>query len=141
MKKYTKIILNLVTDDIKEHRYASGDDWWDPIYVKKDDSLHFVTVTADMGNRDYNFLVLLHALVEQYLCFSHGISDKEVTGFDTGLGANLKDPGSSKKAPYHKEHEVANEVERIVSRALNVVWPDYDKQYDKIVKKWKPKKN
>lgn len=138
MKKITSILFTLSTDSIKDHRYRSVDDWWNPVVWP--DQVEFETVTADTGNMDYNFCVLIHALVEQYLCYRNGITDEDVTGFDTSeYGMSLDDPGESKKAPYHKEHEVANEVERTVSRALGVVWPKYEEAIEKTMKKWKKK--
>lgn len=136
MKKQISIIrFKLDTDDIKDHRYRSIDDWWDP--HEWTEELRFKTVVADMGNPDYNFLVLLHAMVEQYLCYRHGVTDKEVTKFDTGIGKDLDEPGADTRAPYYAEHEIATEVEVIVSAALNVDWVEYEKTEDKVIKRWK----
>ena len=137
MKKPTKIELSLVTDDIKEHRYRSIDDWFDPI-IGKDKIIHFITMTADTGNMDYNFLVLIHALVEQYLCYKHGITDEQVTGFDM-QNPELDDPGAELNAPYHLEHNVANTIEAELSVALGVEWKKYEEAIEKTLAKYKYK--
>ena len=124
------------TDDIKEHRYKSIDDWTDPSDTP--DGLVFSTQTADMGNMDYNFLILIHALVEQYLCHKHKIKDEVVTKFDMDH-SQLDNPGENPKAPYHKEHLIANDVEAMLSVALKVDWTKYEEAIDKTLAKF-PKK-
>lgn len=136
MKK-SKIFVHLSTDNIKDHFYRSIDDWDDP--SETIDGLVFSTQTADMGNMDYNFLVLMHALVEQYLCYRKGITDEQVTGFDMAH-PEMDDPGNSEDAPYHKEHMVANDVESMLSVALGVKWIDYETAIDKTLNKFPKKK-
>lgn len=136
MKK-SKIFVHLSTDSIKDHRYRSVDDWDDP--TETIDGLVFSTQTADMGNMDYNFLVLMHALVEQYLCHKHGIKDAEVTKFDMDH-PEMDNPGEDSKAPYNLEHQTANDVESMLSVALGVKWMDYETAIDKTLDKFPKKK-
>lgn len=134
MSKVSRLKFSLLTDDIRDHRYASIDDWWDG--KQWTGEMYFKAVTADTGNRKYNFLILLHALVEQYLCFEHGIKDEEVTKFDREH-THCDDPGSHIEAPYHEEHRIAEEVESLVSVQMGVDWVKYGKTIDKILKKYK----
>lgn len=136
MKK-SKIVILLKTDDIKDHRYRSIDDWQDP--KKEGPFLEFNTQVADTGNMDYNFLVLMHALVEQYLCHKHRITDAQVTKFDMDH-PQLDDPGNAIEAPYHNEHMVANDIESMLSVALGVEWKKYEEAIEKTLKKYKYKK-
>lgn len=136
MKKISNISVLLNTSDIKEHRYKSIDDWFDPLKYK--DFLQFKAYVADIGNMDYNFLVLMHALVEQYLCYKHKIKDKQVTEFDISH-THCDNPGEHDEAPYHLEHQTANDIESMLSVALGVTWEDYEKAIDKTLKKF-PKK-
>lgn len=138
MKKKSKISIILNTTEMNEMRYKSIDDWFDPL--EYEDFLQFKTYVADTGNMDYNFLVLMHALVEQYLCHKHKITDKEVTDFDMNH-PELDDPGNSEDAPYHKEHMVANDIESMLSVALEVKWEDYEKAIERTLKIWKEKQN
>lgn len=137
MKKKSKIFVHLSTDNIKDHRYRSIDDWDNPSETL--DGLIFSTQTADMGNMDYNFLVLMHALVEQYLCHKHKITDEQVTGFDMAH-PEMDDPGEDPKAPYHKQHQIANDIESTLSVALGVKWFDYETAIDKTLDKFPKKK-
>lgn len=135
--KPSKINFFLSTDKIKEHRYCSIDDWQDPKIVG--DYVHFLTQTADTGNRKYNFLILIHALVEQYLCYEKGITDKEVTRFDKEH-THCFNPGEHDQAPYHFQHLIANDVESLIANALNIDWTKYEDQIDKTLRKWKKDK-
>lgn len=137
MKKISKIALVGRTDDIKDHRYASIDDWTDPLIL--DDGLMLPFQVADMKNVDYNFLVLLHALVEQYLCYRHGIKDETVTKYDMEH-LDSDDPGNNFDAPYQKEHLVATDVESKVANALGINWVKYEEAISKTVAKWKKSK-
>ena len=138
MSKKSKIFVHLSTDDIKEHRYRSIDDWTDPTPTPS--GLVFSTQTADMGNWKYNVLVLYHALTEQILCHANGIKDEEVTKFDMDH-PEYDNPGENPKAPYHKEHLIANDIEAQMSVALGVKWIDYETAIDKTLAKFpKPKK-
>jgi hypothetical protein len=147
MKKPKKLQIILITDNIKNHRYKSIDDWQDPDEIKlyKNgkyiiESLQFNTQVADMDNMDYNFLVLMHAIVEQYLCYKHKITDEQVTKFDKEH-THCDNPGEHEEAPYHSEHVIANDVESMLSVALKIDWNKYEKAIDKTLAKFpKPKK-
>ena len=137
MKKPSKISIILNTSDIKDHRYESIDDWFDP--EQYEDFLQFHTYVADMGNMDYNFLVLMHALTEQYLCYRHKIKDEDVTEFDMAH-THCENPGEHEEAPYHLEHQVGNDVEALLSVALEVDFPTYEAAIDKTLSKYPKKK-
>ena len=92
----------------KSQRYNTTGDYFE----KNGDWLFFVS----KSNKDEEFLTLIHELTEWYLTQKRGISEKSITKFDIESG--LEDPGASKKAPYHKEHLIANKVEKLVSKYL-----------------------
>lgn len=136
-KKISNIVISGWTDDIREHRYSSIDEWQEPSIYDTHSKFNFQT--ADTGNMDYNFLILLHALIEQYLCFKHKITDEQVCEWDM-KHTHCNDPGNHKEAPYFREHKAAEELEAMMSTYLNVVWSDYGKAIDKTLKKWKGNK-
>lgn len=138
MRKPTKLFLSLKTGDIKDHRYASIDDYFDPI-IHNEDALIFRTTVGNMGNTDYEFLVFIHAITEQYLCYKHKVKDAEITKFDMD-NPQLDDPGNDPKAPYHLEHMVANDIEATLSVALGVDWKKYEDAIEKTLKKFPKKK-
>lgn len=86
---------------------------------------------SDMGNRDYEFLVAIHEIVEAYLCRKRWITDEEITAFDIEFEAkrtlgDLSEPGDDPAAPYHIQHGYATAVERMLCAALGVSWQEYE---------------
>lgn len=96
-------------------RYVTTGDWeWLP-------NGHLQCSVAEYGNPDSAFLVNLHELVEAWLCNKAGIREDQVSGFDIA-NCDLEEPGDSENAPYHKQHKVATEVEKIVCEAMSIDW-------------------
>lgn len=94
---------------------------------------------SNMGNRDFEFLVVIHELVEAYLCRRRGITDEAITEFDIAFEAarkpgNLSEPGDSRDACYNNEHCVATAVERLVCSALGLSWQDYEEAVQRLSK-------
>lgn len=95
---------------------------------------------SDLRNGDYNFLVLLHELIEWYLCKRVGIKIKDIDAYDMQfekdrlLGKYTKDaePGHSKGAPYRFAHKFAERIERIVATRLGVNWAWYSKRVNDL---------
>jgi hypothetical protein len=86
---------------------------------------------SDLGNADYEFLVLIHELIEAYLCAKHGISEAQITAFDTEH-PELPEPGASPDAPYHQEHEIAGKIEMLLADYLGVDWVKYSDTIDTL---------
>ena len=80
---------------------------------------------SSLENADYEFLILIHELIEAHLCAKRGISEPEITAWDTSHPA-LADPGASEAAPYHKEHMFAEHIERAIAHELGINWDAYD---------------
>jgi hypothetical protein len=101
-------------------RYSTCGDWeWLPDGAMK------VTV-PNYGNReDSAFLVALHEMVEAFLCKGAGVTELEVSGFDKAH-PELEEPGDSRLAPYHKQHVVATNVEKLVCEAAGIKWDDHN---------------
>jgi hypothetical protein len=96
-----------------------------------DDGITYIRV-SDMGNDDYAFLVILHEMIEQYLCLKRGIKEEDITSFDIEFESkrqegNYDEPGDDIDAPYQNEHLIATGVEKILCGLLNIKWSDYDK--------------
>lgn len=91
---------------------------------------------SDMQNEDFSFLVLIHELIEAYLCEKAGITDEEITAFDlrfeaereVGLHTEDEEPGCDPDAPYHSQHMKAMKIERILARFCAVKWSVYDRK-------------
>jgi hypothetical protein len=88
-------------------------------------------LTAQLGNDDYEFLVMLHELIEAKLCQKRGITDEAVTAFDRGFEdvravGNTDEPGDDPQAPYRREHFFATNIERLMAAELDVDWKQYE---------------
>ena len=81
---------------------------------------------ADMGNKNYEFAIAIHELVESRLCEEHGITTDQIDLFDMGWKGD-GEPGDDPSAPYHKEHVAATEVEIAVCKALGIDFGVYDR--------------
>ena len=109
-----------------EQRYKTVGDYWYPTEHTQE-----VRVSR-MDNADYEFLVMLHELIEAHLCRKRGIKEEAITAFDTAFEAvreegNEDEPGDSPEAPYQKEHQFATSIERQLAAELGVDWDAYDK--------------
>jgi hypothetical protein len=122
-----------ITDIPHRHqRYETVGDW---VRIGDTD----VVLVSTMANKDYEFLVALHELVEMYLCNKRKISEKSVTAFDRKFEArrkkgNLDEPGDNKKAPYYREHQAATLVEGLVAAELGIDWRRYTKAVNSLYK-------
>lgn len=101
--------------DLSLMRYVTTGDW----EIVGD---HVIMPVADYGMMDDNaFLVALHELVEAWLCKKANIKEEDVSKFDTEH-PELEEPGDSPDAPYHKQHVIATQVEKIVCEAMGMNW-------------------
>jgi len=94
-------------------RYPSLGDWFYEGKVLR------VVVAEDDGSepisRKEQKLILLHELVEVWLCEEEGITQKQVDDFDF---ANLdcpNEPGDLPDAPYRKQHRSAMLIEHMMA--------------------------
>jgi hypothetical protein len=119
----------------KDHRYPTvGDYWTDEKGVEQ-------FRVSKMSNPDYEFLVLIHELVEDYLCQRRGISEpKQIKPFDEwfekarelGMVYDDDEPGCHPNAPYMREHMFAMMIERLVGRELGVDWNKYAEEVESL---------
>jgi hypothetical protein len=92
-------------------RYDTVGDWY---YIPGTDILKIVVSSdhPEYSTKIEREAVALHELVEALLCGHAGITQKQVDDFDfkfTGTG----EPGEELEAPYRRQHNVADIVERI----------------------------
>lgn len=112
-----KAILKSVDPSLM--RYVTTGDW----EIAGD---QMIITVADYGMQENSaFLVALHELVESFLCKNAGIAEEDVSRFDIE-NPNLEEPGDSPIAPYHKQHNIANSVEKIVCEAIGIDWNQHN---------------
>ena len=115
------------------HRYPTVGDY----FRSKDNPKKQNFRISDMGNKDYEMLVLIHELIEAHLCEKRKISWDKIDDFDKEFERNRKEgnvdePGNDKNAPYYHEHRFAENIERQLAHELGVDWFAYDKQVNEL---------
>jgi hypothetical protein len=118
-----KYVLEVVPQE--KQRYDTPGDWipGKPARI----------VSSKMEKEDYEFLILLHELIECHLCKKKGITDEAVVEFDKkfeedrkeGKHSAMEEPGNSPQAPYRDEHVFATKLEREMAKKLGVDWRKY----------------
>ena len=113
----------------ESHRYNTVGDYIESKYRGGIDRVNFKV--SEM-NADYEFLVLIHELIEYYLVKRKGIDLEAIDEFDMDFEKNRKkddnsEAGENKLAPYRAEHLFATKVEHLLAEKLGVKWKDYDK--------------
>lgn len=134
MKQLKKALsVDMSTPEMRSMRYADIGDWF---IEESASTVYFGVKAGKMKNTDYSFLVLLHELVEAYLCHRMGVKGEDVDAFDFAH-EDHPEPGSLPDAPYHAQHQIATDVESMLSVALGINWADYEKAIQNTVKKFK----
>jgi hypothetical protein len=109
-------------------RYETVGDYW------ADRTGHTMVRISDMGNEDYEFLVMVHELIEEHLTRKRGITEESIKAFDEEYEANrlpedtTSEPGWAENAPYRKEHAFAESIEKQIAKELGVDWEAYDEK-------------
>ena len=75
--------------------------------------------------QDEQFLIMLHEMIEAYLCTGDNITQQQVDEFDlqwlkdhAGPKYENDEPGDDPKAPYGKQHRKAMIIEHLVANML-----------------------
>jgi hypothetical protein len=114
----------------KDQKYNTAGDYWE---TSEGHNGTWAIRLSELSDWRYEFLVLIHELVEMALTKHAGIDWKDIDNFDTiGAGKDHPDPGSLKSAPYYNEHKAAEMVEKIVASALKVKWEEYNQALDAL---------
>lgn len=117
-----RIIIKTVPHECQ--RYNTIGDWrWigDTLEIK----------VSSMGDWRKEFLVGIHEAVETMLCKHDGVSEQQVDDFDFSR-LDLHEPGSSPDAPYHKQHNLALDIESLLMHALEVDQKEYEMQMEEL---------
>ena len=122
--------INIKTIPHKDQRYDTcGDYWWDSETLQ--------VRISELGRADWEFLILIHELIEWFLIHLGGIDVNDIDRFDREYEANRKkgdisEPGNDPKAPYHTQHMIASAFERLLAPVLGVDWGQYEKFIDSL---------
>lgn len=116
-----------------QQRYNTVGDYWS-VHPGRDDYR-----ISDLGNSDYEFLILIHELIEAHLTRKHEINWSDITAFDLAFDSDPTksgEPGTEPDAPYHKEHMFATWIEKQVAAELQISWDDYEATCDALITKY-----
>ncbi len=122
--------MNITIKTIPHYQqaYDTTGDW----HLKKNGDIEiFVSHVNDWKSE---YLVALHELIEVALCKDRNIKEEDVGGFDLAH-PELEDPGLDPRAPYHKEHMVAVEIEQRLAHELGVDWHEHS---NRLYALWTP---
>lgn len=116
--------ISIKTIPHSKQRYNTVGDYWE-----NGDTWQFrISKMKD----DYEFLVVIHELIEAYLTKKRDIKWKDIDKFDKEW-LKMKDigdiePGNNNKAPYYKEHRFAENIERLIAHELSIDWFKYERE-------------
>ena len=118
--------LDIQTIPHIQQRYDTVGDFWE-----EGDVTHLRI--SEMSDTRYEMLVLIHELVEYFLCKLAGVDLKATDDFDiefekNRVEGNVDEPGDDQRAPYFMQHQLATVVERVFAVMLGVMWKDYEKE-------------
>jgi hypothetical protein len=120
--------INIKFIDSEDQRYPTCGDYWET------DTSYEFRITKQVRD-ERSILILLHEMVEYFLCTRRGISEQEITEFDLEWeqkrqqGDQIADePGNEPDAPYYWEHRFSENVERIVALEADIDWEDYERK-------------
>lgn len=110
----------------KKHRKGVGvtsGDW----FTKN--NIDYIKVSK-MSDPRYELLIAVHELIEKSICEQDGITVAMVDKFDYNWKEHdgISEAGNDPNAPYHKQHRIAEIVERLLAVELGVDWNQYDKE-------------
>lgn len=121
--------ISVVTVPFASQRYPTVGDYWE-----QKDSITFSI--AKMPDERYEWLILVHEIVEYVLVKIAGIKIQDIDAFDKQWEKDEMEgePGESKNAPYHIQHMCADVIERCFAVMLCVDWAEYSLTVEKISK-------
>ncbi len=98
-----------------------------------------ITVSK-MSDPRYEILVAIHELVEATLCAERGIKQSVVDEFDklfeaervAGKHGAGDEPGDDPRAPYHYQHKIATDIERLLAHRMAVDWAAYEREVGEL---------
>lgn len=99
----------------KSQRYCTVGDY----YFKGKE----LQVRVSKMNEDYEFLVLVHELIEWFLIKKKDIPIKKIDQWD--MNCDDVEPGNNPKAPYYEEHKFATSIEKKLAKKIGVNWDEY----------------
>ena len=127
--------IHIETIPHKEQRYETPGDYW------LDDKDVIQLRVSQLSDWRYEALIIIHELVEIFLCKLWNIEWSKIDAFDIqfekerkqGLHLQTDEPGDNEDAPYYWEHQLATAFEKMLSGLMGVVWKKYDEEVVNLI--------
>jgi hypothetical protein len=119
------VIIILENKPFKEMRYPTLGDW----FYEETGALRIVVAKDDEDGvpvpQDEQKLILIHELVEVWLCEKAGITQKQVDDFDLMWEHSLRntgdeEPGDDPDSPYRTQHRHAMIIEHLLASFMGM---------------------
>ena len=108
----------------ENHRYVGtvGDYW--------DEGVLTEVRISQLGDARMEFCVMIHELIEEFMCKQRGIAEPDIKAFDEEFESNrqpgdLSEPGFSPNCPYLAEHTFATKIEMQIAEEIGLDWAEY----------------
>jgi hypothetical protein len=123
--------IQIKTIPHKKQRYETVGDY----FIDKRGAVQFRV--SDLGDDYKELAVILHELIEGFLCKKHGIKWQDIDKFDIAYEkrrkpGDLSESGDDPKAPYRREHRFAENIERQFIHECGIDWKKYNDQVESL---------
>ncbi len=125
MTSVTRLLFDAYRIAHEDQRYPTVGDW----KCSTDGSCHIAV--SKMSDPRYELLIAIHELIEATLCAERGIQQSAVDEFDTNFAGD-GEPGADPRAPYHRQHMIALEIEMRLAAEMHVDWEAYDREVSEL---------
>ena len=127
-----KIIIE--TKPLKDQRYPTIGD-----YVYDEEGILHIYIT-ETGNDLHSKLVAIHELIEQTLTEAKNIREEDILKHDLWVESEIlkgnyppdAEPGEHPRSPYYNEHMLAERVEKMLCKHLNINFNEYNEEIFKV---------
>jgi hypothetical protein len=107
-KQPGRVVVDFISHS--NQRYDTVGDWY---YDKGMLRIMVSYDHPDLQTETEQEAVVLHELIEAWLCHRAGVTQKQVDEFDFAWTDGHAEPGECKAAPYHRQHMAADLMERM----------------------------
>ena len=128
--------IRIKTIPLSEQRYPTIGDY----FVDAEGVTHILI--TDTGNDLHAKLVAIHELIEQTLTEAKNIREEDIMKHDLWVESEIlkgnyppdAEPGEHPKSPYYNEHMLAERVEKMICKHLDINFTEYNEEIFKVFK-------
>lgn len=125
----------IVRVPIERQRFTTLGDWWE------ENPGEFVIAITEMVDWRYEFLILVHELIEWAVCQQRGVSTRKADEFDEMWEQELAEgkhrvedeAGFDRRCPYRMGHIWGCRAEWLLAGLLKVRWHDYCQECNDVL--------